>query len=85
MSTNLANSQYGFNPNLSSTYTNSSSKYSEEYINGGSANGWFGLDYVAVFNSSINVRMSIGFVDQISGLSLPEGVIGVMGIGYTNP
>lgn len=46
--------------------------------------GSYGIDYVTVENSSVNVSYAVGFADYVGGLELPEGVLGVMGLGYTS-
>ena len=53
-------------------------------MNGGQVLGSYGIDYVTVENSSINVSYAVGFADYVEGLELPEGVLGVMGLGYTS-
>lgn len=34
-------------------------------------------------NTSINVSYNLVFADNVSGLSLPNDVLGVLGMGYT--
>lgn len=46
--------------------------------------GTYGLDYLTVQNTSINVSFNIAFADSVTGLSLPTAVVGVLGMGHTS-
>ena len=43
-----------------------------------------GIDYVSVVNTSVNVSFIIAVVSVVQRLSLPAGVVGVMGVGHTS-
>lgn len=80
----LTGSVFGFNSSASSTFSNFSQPYQEDYVNGGKVSGSVGSDYVTIVNTSINVKCSIVFADSVSGLSLPPGIVGVIGMGFTS-
>ena len=46
--------------------------------------GTYGIDYVSILNTSVNVSFSVAFASTVSGLNLPTGVVGVMGVGHTS-
>lgn len=74
---------YGFNSSLSSTFTSTSIPGQISVGNGGFASGIYGYDRVSFVNTSINVNSSILVVNNISEVVLPEGVVGVIGLGYS--
>lgn len=75
---------YGFNSSLSSTFIGTSNPGNVSVGNGGLASGLFGFDIVSFVNTSINVNSSILVVNNISSVVLPEGVVGVLGLGYNS-
>lgn len=74
----------GFNSSASSTFSNLSQPYQEDYVNGGKVSGSVGSDMVTLVNTSINVKCNIIFADSVTGLNLPIGIAGVIGMGFTS-
>lgn len=80
----IMSSVMGFNSSASSTFSNLSQPYQEDYVNGGKVSGSVGSDMVTLVNTSINVKCNIVFADSVTGLNLPVGIAGVIGMGFTS-
>ena len=87
LTTTATGNPEGFNPNLSSTCKiNKNDPENVTYVNGDGVFGFHGTDAVSLSHTEVqNVTSPILFANEIKGISFPSVVLGLVGMGFTNP